>query len=91
MRRHMNWHAGRSSFPVHAAFRTSYRGIPVQRKKAVELQEAWRDKPCSHPAFSREYDQGERTGNYCCTQCGASMTFRQKSEIMAARAAEARR
>ena len=62
----------------------------MQRKKAVQLQEAWGDKPCVHPAFSREYDQGERTGNYCCTQCGASMTFRQKAEIMASRAADAR-
>ena len=63
----------------------------MQRKKAVQLQEAWGDQPCAHPAFSREYDQGERTGNYCCTQCGASMTFRQKAEIMASRAADARR
>ena len=63
----------------------------MQRKKAVELQKAWGDRPCDHPAFSREYDQGERTGNYCCTQCGASVTFRQKSEITAARASGARR
>ena len=62
----------------------------MQRKKAVQLQEAWGDQPCAHPAFSREYDQGERTGNYCCTQCGASVTFRQKAEIMASRAADAR-
>jgi DNA-directed RNA polymerase subunit RPC12/RpoP len=59
----------------------------VQRKKAVELQQAWGDKPCDHPAFSREYDLGERTGNYRCTQCGASFTFREKSEITAARGA----
>jgi len=63
---------------------------PVQRKKAVELQQSWGDKPCDHPAFSREYDLGERTGNYCCTQCGASLTFREKSEITAARDATPR-
>jgi hypothetical protein len=54
---------------------------PLQRKKAVELQKQWGDKPCDHPAFSREYDLGERTGNYCCTQCGATFTFREKAEL----------
>jgi len=58
----------------------------VQKKKATELQRAWGDKPCAHPAFSREYDLGERTGNYCCAQCGASVSFREKAEITAARA-----
>ena len=47
----------------------------MQRKKAVELRQASGDRPCAHPAFSREYDQGERTGNYCCTQCGAAVTL----------------
>jgi len=63
----------------------------VQRKKAIELQQRWGDKPCPHPSFSREYDLGERTGNYCCTQCGASFTFREKAEIVAARGATPRR
>jgi hypothetical protein len=66
-------------------------GAAVQRKKAVELQQAWGDKPCTHPAFSREYDLGERTGNYCCTQCGASVTFREKAELTEARGADPRR
>jgi len=57
----------------------------MQRKKASALQEACGDQPCDHPAFSREYDLGVRTGNYCCTQCGASLTFREKAEITAAR------
>jgi hypothetical protein len=59
--------------------------LSVQRKKGLELQRQWGDKPCAHPAFSREYDAGERTGNYRCTQCGASMTFREKAEITTAR------
>jgi hypothetical protein len=63
----------------------------VQRKKAIELQQRWGEKPCPHPSFSREYDLGERTGNYCCTQCGASFTFREKAEIVAARGATPRR
>jgi transcription elongation factor Elf1 len=57
----------------------------MQRKKAQELRKAWGDKPCDHPSFSREYDAGERTGSYCCTQCGASVTFREKAELTAAR------
>jgi hypothetical protein len=60
----------------------------VQRKKAIELQHAWGNQPCAHPAFSREYDLGERTSNYCCTQCGASLSFREKAEIIAARAVD---
>ena len=63
----------------------------MQRKKAIELQQRWGEKPCPHPSFSREYDLGERTGNYCCTQCGASFTFREKAEIVAARGATPRR
>jgi len=53
----------------------------VQRKKAIELQQAWGKAPCDHPAFAREYDLGARTGNYICTQCGASLTFREKGEL----------
>ncbi|MBC7895295.1 MAG: hypothetical protein H7066_07765 [Cytophagaceae bacterium] len=37
--------------------------------------------------FTREYDLGERTGNYCCTQCGKSVTFREKAELTAGREA----
>ena len=57
----------------------------MQRKKAVALREKWGSQPCDHPTLSREYDEGERTGNYCCSQCGASLTFREKTEINAAR------
>lgn len=53
----------------------------MQRKKAIELQKAWGDKPCDHPTLAREYDLGERTGNYCCQQCGMAMTFREKVEL----------
>lgn len=63
----------------------------MQRKKAIALQQAWGSRPCDHPAFAREYDLGERTGNYCCTQCGASLTFREKAEITASRAAAPQR
>lgn len=59
----------------------------LQRKKAAELRQKWGDRPCDHPTFSREYDMGERTGNYACTQCGATVTFRERAEIMARRTA----
>ena len=51
----------------------------------MRLQETWGGKPCDHPAFSKEYDLGERTGNYVCTQCGAVLTFRERAEAIAAR------
>ena len=57
----------------------------MQKKRAIILQQEWGDKPCPHPAFAKEYDLGERTGNYVCTQCGAILTFREKAEAIAAR------
>ena len=57
----------------------------MQKKRATALRQAWGDAPCEHPAFAREYDLGERTGSYVCTQCGATLTFRQKAELLAAR------
>jgi hypothetical protein len=60
----------------------------VQKKRANELQLAWGDAPCLHPAFAKEYDLGERTGNYICTQCGAVLSFRERAEVIAARSAE---
>jgi hypothetical protein len=63
---------------------------PLQRKKAIELQQKWGGKTCDHPALSREYDMGARTGNYCCTRCGASLTFRDKAELTQRRDANSR-
>lgn len=57
----------------------------MQRKKAALLKQEWGDKPCSHPAFAKEYDLGERTGNFVCTTCGSTFTFREKAELIAAR------
>ena len=57
----------------------------MQKKRATALQQAWGDKPCAHPALAKEYDLGARTGNYVCTQCGVTMTFREKAELVAAR------
>ena len=73
---------------VLPAVHTRNEDTPLQRKKAIELQQKWGGKPCDHPALSREYDLGERTGNYCCTQCGASLTFREKAELAASRDAK---
>jgi hypothetical protein len=57
----------------------------MKRKRALELQQAWGGKACEHPAFAKEYDQGTRTGNFVCTQCGAIVGFREKSQLMASR------
>ena len=78
--------------PMHTIYvATTQEDISVQRKKAIELQKAWGDRPCDHPSFSREYDMGERTGNYCCTQCGATLSFREKAELTAGRTTPPRR
>lgn len=57
----------------------------MQKKRAVELRAAWGEKPCDHPAFAKEYDLGKRTGEYLCTQCGAQLSFREKTELLAGR------
>lgn len=57
----------------------------MKRKKALQLQQEWGDRPCEHPAFAKEYDLGERTGKFVCTQCGAIMSVREKAEITASR------
>jgi len=60
----------------------------MKRKRALELQQEWGDKPCPHLVFAKEYDQGVRTGNFICTQCGAILGFREKGQLMASRRAE---
>jgi hypothetical protein len=57
----------------------------MKRKRALELQQQWGDKPCPHPEFAKEYDLGVRTGNFICTQCGAILGFREKGQLMASR------
>lgn len=59
----------------------------MKRKRALELQQEWGDKECSHPSFAKEYDMGVKTGNFVCTQCGAILGFREKGRIMAERRA----
>jgi len=57
----------------------------VQKKRATALKQEWGDKPCPHPTLAKEYDAGERTGNYVCTQCGTTLTFRERAELLATR------
>lgn len=57
----------------------------MKRKKALQLQQEWGDRPCEHPSFAKEYDLGERTGNFVCTQCGRIVSQREKIEITASR------
>ena len=57
----------------------------MQAKKAAVLREEWGDKPCEHPQLAKEYAAGARTGDSVCTQCGARVTFRERTEILASR------
>jgi hypothetical protein len=53
----------------------------MKQKQARRLRESWGDTPCEHPALAREYDdEGERTGDYLCTQCGRTLTFQERAE-----------
>lgn len=44
----------------------------MQIKEAAALRKSWGDKPCDHPALSKEYHFGSATGDYVCTTCGDS-------------------
>ena len=58
----------------------------MKQKQAMKLQEAWGGRPCEHPAFAREYGaDGKRTDAYICTQCGRTLSFRERAELLAAR------
>ena len=57
----------------------------MQRKRALQLRREWGEKPCAHAAFAREYDLGAHTGDYVCTTCGRTFTWREKTEMVAAR------
>ena len=58
----------------------------MKEKQAQTLRDAWGERLCPHPAFSREYDQaGARTGDYFCSQCGAKFSFRERAELLARR------
>ncbi|HSJ15027.1 MAG TPA: hypothetical protein VK939_11460 [Longimicrobiales bacterium] len=57
----------------------------MKRKRALELQQAWGGEPCHHPAFAKEYDMGQRTGNFVCTRCGAILSPLEKVRLTKAR------
>lgn len=57
----------------------------MKKKRAEQLREEWGGTPCDHPTLAKEYDMGEKTGRYVCTQCGADFSWREKSELAANR------
>lgn len=57
----------------------------MQSKKAETLRAEWAGKPCDHPALAKEYAEGKKTGDYVCTQCGARVSFRERTELLASR------
>ena len=53
----------------------------MKQKQAQKLREVWGAADCAHPALAREYDtEGQRTGDYICTQCGRTLTFKERAE-----------
>jgi transcription elongation factor Elf1 len=57
----------------------------MKLKRAEELSKAWGDAACDHPQLVKLYDQGERTGNFACAQCGRTFSFKEKAELLASR------
>ncbi len=57
----------------------------MKLKRAEELRQAWGDAPCEHEQLAKLYDQGVRTGNFACAQCGRVFSFREKAELQASR------
>jgi hypothetical protein len=54
----------------------------MKKKRALELQQEWGDKPCAHPEFAKEYDAGVRTGNFICKQCGATLSYIERARLL---------
>jgi transposase-like protein len=57
----------------------------MQLQEAKKLRDQWRDAPCNHPHFAKEYDGSSNTGDYVCTQCGKTFTEKQKENFEANR------
>lgn len=48
--------------------------MSIQFDEANEIEKNWGNKPCSHPHITKEYNRSSQTGDYRCTQCGATFT-----------------
>ena len=46
----------------------------MRAEKALQLQNAWGNKPCEHPNYDREILFGCATGDYICVQCGRCLS-----------------
>jgi hypothetical protein len=57
----------------------------MKLKRAEELRQEWGDKPCDHPQLAKLYDQGVRTGNFACAQCGRVFSFKERAELKGTR------
>ena len=62
--------------------------MPIQCDKANEIENEWGDKPCSHPNIVREYYFSSQTGDYRCTQCGATFTEQEVALIKSKKKSE---
>ena len=59
----------------------------MKQKRLEELRAAWGDAPCEHPQLAKVYDLGAHTGSYACVKCGHTFSFRERTELLAARRA----
>lgn len=57
----------------------------MKLKRAEELRQAWGNEPCAHAQLAKLYDQGARTGDFACAQCGKVFSFKEKAELQASR------
>ena len=56
--------------------------MSIQFEKANEIERSWGDKLCSHPYITKEYNRSSQTGDYRCTQCGATFTVDEAKLII---------
>lgn len=57
----------------------------MQMEDAEKLRKAWGYKPCDHPSIAKEFRNEIATGDFVCTQCGATFTQFQAKAIEANR------
>ena len=45
------------------------------------LRRMWGSKPCEHPDYVHEMDDGQRTGYQYCSVCGRMLTQEMREEL----------
>ena len=55
--------------------------MAIRFDKAERIEKEYGNKPCSHPNIEKEYGPFGHTGDYRCTQCGATFTEQEVMQI----------